>query len=175
MRAWEDEFAEFATALAPALRRQARERGIADHEARERIGAVADHAQAVARIGIPVLRQRLQREQARDRAGHRLDRRERAIELMADDAHDALPRLALFLAQSARQLRDHEQLVRLTALAEAAAPNLPPPAAAGKYVRDDAAGLLREHARETELRCAAPLQILAGRAQQVLTGSIDDA
>ena len=74
---------------------------------------------------------------------------------MADDAHDALPRLALFLAQRARELRDDEQLVRLAALAEAAAANLPPSAAAGKYVRDDAAGFLREHAAEAELapRC----------------------
>src|SRR5689334_8174814 len=94
---------------------------------------------------------------------------------MADDAHDALPRLALFLAQRARELRDDEQLVRLTALAEAAAANLPSPAAAGEHVRDDAARLLGEHAREAQLGRTAALQILAARTQQVLAGLIDDA
>src|SRR5678816_3262478 len=94
---------------------------------------------------------------------------------MADDAHDALPRLTLLLAQRARELRDDEQLVRLATLAEAATANLPPSAAAGENVGDDAAGFLREHAREAELGRTAALQVLARRAQQILAGSVDDA
>ena len=59
------------------------------------------------------------------RAGHRFDRRERAVELVADHAHEPLPRLPLLLAQRPAEIRDHEQLVRLAAFAETAAPDLP--------------------------------------------------
>ena len=85
-------------------------------------------------------------------AGDRLDRRERVVHLVADDANQPLPRLALFFAQRLAEVGEHEQLVRPAALAERAAPDLPAADAAGKRRVDDARRLAGQAVRQAELR-----------------------
>ena len=162
-----------SSALAARRRRKPREPRVRAHEPLERLGAVVNDREARARVVAPIRRQRLAADELAHRARHRLDRRERAVELVTDDAHEALPRLPLFLAQRAAELRDHEQLVRLAAFAEAAAANFPAAAAAGKHVRDDAARGLGEHRGEPELRRAAALQGFDRAAEQRLAGAVD--
>ena len=45
-------------------------------------------------------------------AGDRLDRRQRVVDLVAEHAHQPLPRLALLLAQRLAEVGQHQQLVR---------------------------------------------------------------
>jgi len=118
------------------------------------------------RVVAPVGRQGLAIDQLVQRAGHRLDRRERPVDLVANDAHEALPGLPLFLAQRAAQVRDHEQLVRPAAVAKAAPANLPTPRTAGKRVRGDSARGSVEQAFEAELASGAALELFGGRSEQ---------
>ena len=71
-------------------------------------------------------------EQRLEAAGDRLDRRQRVVQLVADDADQPPPRLALLLAQRLAEIRERQQLVRRAALPEARAPHLPAAGAAGE-------------------------------------------
>ena len=51
--------------------------------------------------------------------------RQRIVELVAEHAHQSLPGLQFFFAQGARQVGDHQQLVRQAAFAKLAARNAP--------------------------------------------------
>ena len=112
-------------------------------------------AEAALHVFAPVGRQRIALGDRRQAAGDRLDRRQRVVHLVADDADQALEGLALFFAQRLAQVRQHEQLVRAAALAERAAPDFPAADAAGKRGVDDARRFALEAVLQPELLGAA--------------------
>ena len=101
-----------------AGRRQPRQLRVGGRETAQRVRAAADHLQAIAHVALPVGRLGLAREQALEAVGDRLDRRQRVVDLVADDTNQTLPRLALFVAQRAADIGQHQQLERHAALPE---------------------------------------------------------
>ena len=122
--------------------------------------------QAAAHVALPVLGARLAQQQRLEAAGDRLDRRERVVELVADHADQALPGLALLVAQRAAHVGEHEQLHRLAALAEAAAPHVE--AAGGPRERrlDDARRLARRGTRASPSASAPESDQPLGRVRR---------
>ena len=57
-------------------------------------------------------------DQPLEAVGDGLDRRQRVVDLVADDADEPLPRLTFLVAQRAADVGHHEQLERDAALAE---------------------------------------------------------
>ena len=110
----------------------------------------------------------------REAAGDRLDRRERVVHLVADDADQPLPRLPFLFAQRLAQVREHEQLVRAAALPELAAPDLPAADAAGERRVDDARRLAVEAVVEAELLGVPAEQPLRRLAEQPRAGAVDE-
>ncbi|PKM14638.1 MAG: hypothetical protein CVV12_12970 [Gammaproteobacteria bacterium HGW-Gammaproteobacteria-2] len=96
---------------AQAWRWQPRQRGVAGHEAVQRLGAIADHAQAALHILTPVAGQHRARGEVGQGGCHRLDRCQRIIELVAKHADQALPGLPLLLTQGTREIGDYQQVV----------------------------------------------------------------
>ena len=85
-------------------------------------------AEPAVHVLAPVLGRRIAGEQRVEAAGDRLDRRERVVQLVADDANQPLPGFALLLAQRLADVGEHEQIVRIAALPEppcAAPPSAP--------------------------------------------------
>ena len=77
---------------------------------------------------------------------------------MTQHAHEALPRLAFFIAQRPTQVGDDDELVREPTLPKRAAPDLDTPRrtraiAAGKKGIDDAARLAVEEGLQPEIGC----------------------
>ena len=93
---------------------------------------------------------------------------------MADDADQALPGLALFLAQRLTQVGEHQELVRPAALAELAPANLPASDAARERRVDDARGVSRQAVVEIELARLAREQPLRRLAEQAGAGTVDE-
>ena len=122
----------------------------------------------------PVGRRRVAFDDRRQAAGDRLDRRERVVHLVSDDANEALPRLAFFFAQRLAEVGEHEQLVRPPALAEEAAPDLPSADAARKRGGDDARRFAAQAVVEVELRGPATEQPLGRLAQEPRAGAVDE-
>src|SRR5215510_376355 len=73
----------------------------------------------------PVGRLRFPANQIGKTPGNRLDRRERIIQLVAQDAQQALPCGALFFAKRLTQISQHEQLKLVPTFAKRAATNVP--------------------------------------------------
>ena len=110
-----------------------------------------DDGEPALHVVAPVGRRRLALDDRRQAAGDRLDRRQRVVHLVADDANQPLPGLALLFAQRLAQVGEHQQLVRPAALAERAAPDLPAADAAGKRGVDDARRVAGQAVVEVEL------------------------
>ena len=118
---------------------------------------------------------RLAFDDGRQAAGDRLDRRERVVHLVADDADQALPRLPLFFAQRLAQVGQDQQLVRPAALAELAAPDLPAADAAGERRVDDARRFAGQAIGEVELgRRRRPSSRSAGWLEEPRAGAVDE-
>src|SRR3954454_13067399 len=89
-------------------------------------------------------------EQRIEAAGDRLDGGERVVQLVADDANQAPPGLALLFPERLAHVREDQHLVRLPALPELASPRFPPARPAGKVdVLNAAVGL--ERGKEAEI------------------------
>src|SRR5207237_9646272 len=97
------------------------------HQAAERLRPAPDHTEALAEILAPIGGRRLAPHQIRQALGDRLDRGERVVQLVAEHADEALPRLPLLLAPRAAHVGDDEELMRQPALAKRATPQLPAP------------------------------------------------
>ena len=95
-------------------------------------------------------------------AGDGLDRRERVVHLVADDADQALKRLPLFFSQRTTQIREHQQLVGASTLPELAAPHFPSPRAGRERRVDDARGITGQVVIEGDLVGAAAEQTFCG-------------
>ncbi len=119
-------------------------------------------------------RRRLALDDRRQASGDRLDRRERVVHLVPDDANQALPRLPFFLAQRLAQIGEHQQLVRPAALAEQASPDFPPAHATGKRGGDDARRLAAQALVEIELGGAPPEEPFRRLTQESRAGAVHE-
>src|SRR6185437_8473159 len=148
-------------------RRQAREPRISIHETSEAIGAIRNDGKPTAHIIFPIRRL--------IRAGHypgkalrdRFNRRQRIIELMPDDANQPLPREALLFAERVTQIGNQHELMRLAALAKAAAMDFPPAHFPGERDLSD----VRRFHREAKLDA----EFLRGVADGAFGGPVEDA
>src|SRR6266487_1588002 len=93
----------------------ARQPRIRGHQPAERFGAAADHPHPLAQVLAPVGWHRVPAHQVHEALRDRLDRRERVVDLMAQHAGQALPRLTLLLTERATDIGQDEQLVRAPA------------------------------------------------------------
>src|SRR5262249_56398022 len=99
-------------------------------EAAQRVGARRDHGEAALHVVTPVVWLRRHIEQRFQAAGNRLDRRQRVVQLVADDANQSTPGQSLLFAQWLTEIGKREELVRRAALPELGAADLPSPGAA---------------------------------------------
>ena len=152
-------------------RRQLREPGIGAHEPAQRLGTRGDDVQAALHVVAPVGGRRLAVDDRREAAGDRLDRRQRIVHLVADDADQPLPGLPFFFPQRLAEVGQHQQLVRAAALAELAAPDLPPADAAGKRGVDDARRLAGQAIQQPDLVGIAAEQPLRRLVEQPRAGA----
>src|SRR5206468_8842949 len=97
---------------------------------------------------------------------------ERVVELVAEDADEALPGLAFLFAQGAAHVGEHEELQGQSSLAKSAAPRLPPSGAAGQGKVEDARRARVEALRETQLRGQAAQQLLLRPSEQALARAV---
>ena len=91
---------------------------------------------------------------------------------MAEHTQQALPGKAFFLAQTATEVGDHEQIVWPTVLAKTRAPDFPAPAAAGKRALADFLVGQRQPVAEIERLRRLSIQLRESCAQQALGGRI---
>ena len=78
---------------------QLRQARVGGGEPTEGVGTRGDHGEAAPHVVGPVVGQIRPRDDRLEASGNRLDGRERVVDLVADDADETLPRLALFVAQ----------------------------------------------------------------------------
>jgi len=160
---------------AQAWRRQPRKRGIPGHETIQGFGAVADHTQAALHILAPVVGQMRACSEVGQGGCHRLDRRQRIVEFVPQHADQALPGLPLFLAQGAREIGDHQQIVGQPALAKPETAHIEAARAAGesaahhRCLLDVQAIVQAEHIGRVASDVGGPhlQQALAGRVDQM--------
>src|SRR5512141_973492 len=92
---------------------------------------------------------------------------------MTQHAYQALPSLALFLAQRLAEVADHQQVMRHSSLAEGAAPQSPARFAGGEADIECPRRRAFETLRQAELFGAFSQQPLRVLSQQALSGAID--
>src|SRR6266568_8993731 len=105
----------------------------------------------LAQVLAPVGWHRVPAHQVHEALRDRLDRRERVVDLMAQHADQALPRLTLLLTQRTTDICQDEQLVRAPALPERVAPQLPPAVASWKGELHDPRPVRRQALGELQL------------------------
>ena len=93
-----------------------RELAVARQEAPERLRTLGDQRQVLRELLALRLRGRAGRERVAARLDHRLDRRQRVVELVPDHPDQASPGTALLLPQRLAQIRDDQQPERPAAL-----------------------------------------------------------
>src|SRR6202035_2465692 len=101
-----------------------------------------------------------------------LNRRERIVELVAHHANQALPGLALFIAEGAAQIAEHHEVMRQAGLPKQTASHAP---AAGTSRKSELHGARRvafERCAETEFRGGEAEQAFGRTGEQSLTGAI---
>ena len=86
-----------------------RELAVARQEAPERLRALGDQRQVLRELLALRLRGRAGRERVAARLDHRLDRRQRVVELVPDHPDQTSPGTALLLPQRLAQIRDDQQ------------------------------------------------------------------
>ena len=106
-------------------RGQARQARISCGKTAERIGPRGDDLQAARHVVAPVFRWRVALQQGFEAAGDRFDRAQRIAKLVADDANQPLPRVALLFTERAADVRQHQQVVRQPAEPKRRASDLP--------------------------------------------------
>ena len=156
-------------------RRQFGETRVGGHEAREAVGAGGDHVEAAAHVLLPVVGAIFAAENSCRDFRRRFDRRERIIQLVAEDANQALPGLALFVAQRAAQIGEHEQLVRQAAFAKTAATHFPTAGFARKSDLLDARGLAVRHSARPSSPAFRAEQMFLGLIENAFAGAIHEA
>ena len=108
-------------------RGQLREPRVRGREAAERVGPGGDHREPAFHVVGPVVRHGVARQHRLEAPGNRLDWRERIVDLVADDAYQALPGLPLLVAQRTADVGEDQELVRPALLTERRPANFPAP------------------------------------------------
>src|SRR5438128_8063523 len=123
-----------------------------------------------------VQRLRFTPEQVSETGGHRLDWRQRIVQLVAQHTQQSLPRLAFFFAQRLTQIRQYQQLVRQAAFAKDTTTHTPAANAAGKNHLQDLVTVRLPRLEtnvETKLLAGSPQQACRRLSQQFLTGPVN--
>ena len=129
----------------------------------------SDRSAAAIRVG------QLAREHRFEAAGDRLDRRERVVDLVADDADQPLPRLTLLVAQRPADVGEHQQLVRTAFLTERRAPHFPAARCRRGTRRPRCAATCpSRQVRRPSSSAVRPSSCSAGLRQQPLAGAVDE-
>ena len=154
---------EFRNAHGREPRRgQLRELRVGGREPAQGVGARRDHGEAALHVVVQIVRPAAvpgaSRQHRFEAAGDRLDRRQRIVDLVADDADQSLPGLALLVAQRAADVGEHEQLMRTALLPERRAAHLPAAGRAGKR------HVLDARRRALEARASTRVRRRSGRA-----------
>ena len=157
-----------------AGRRQLCEARVGRREAAEGIRSRGDHGQAAAHVLVPVMGHRFAREHRLEAAGDRLDRRQRVVDLVADDSNQPLPRLPLLVAQRPAHVGEDQELMRPSFLPERSAPHFVAAGAAGKRRVGDARRGAVEARAQSERRRAAAEQFVRGLCQQPFARAVDE-
>jgi len=152
-----------------------REARVGAHETREPVCARGDDVEAAAHVLLPVGSALFPAEHAAEIFGDGLDGSERIIQLVTEDADEALPGLALFFAEGAAQVRDDEKLVRQAAFAKAAAMNFPATGFSGESDLGNARRFATEAIGEAEFVGGAAEQFIHGDIEKTFAGTIDEA
>src|SRR5207247_1865775 len=97
------------------------------------------------------------------------------VHFVAEHADEPLPGAALFFAQGATEIGEHEQFVRQTAFAKCAAANAPSARAAGKTQSKRSVFIRFKTDRETEIAGASSQQFVNRLAEQMFPSTIDQA
>ncbi len=107
-------------------------------------------------------------------AGDRLDRRQRIVEFVTQDAHQPLPGLEFLLPKGLAQIGDHHQLMRAATLAKLAAPHAPPRVGAGNRGRSqEPARLALERLGQADRGRRPAQQAFPGLGQKPLARPVD--
>jgi hypothetical protein len=160
-------------------RRQLGEPRVGGREAAQRIRAGGDHLEPPfhvgARFGAPVVGPRLAGDHRLEAARDRLDGRQRVVDLVSDHPNQPLPCLALFVAQRAADVGEHEELVRPSLLPERGAAHFPAAAGAGERDVVDARRRPFEARAQPEFVRPPAQQLFGRRAEQSLACAVDEA
>src|SRR5262249_38502524 len=161
---------------AAARRRgHARQAGIGLHETVERFDAAFNHTQALLHVLGHVFRKRGTHGERAEGAGDRFDGRKRVVKLVAENADEALPGLALFFAQGTAEVGDDKQLVRHAVFAKRGAAYGPASVLAGKgHLHGLGAGRLQEFA-QAQLFRGETEHARGDASHELLAGAVDDA
>src|SRR5207247_5492729 len=91
------------------------------------------------------------------------------------DADEALPGLALLLAQGAADVAQDQELVRQSPLPEGAAADLEPPGPSGKGEVEDRRGVRAQAAGEPQLGGVGTRKTLDRAGQKALAGPVHES
>ena len=149
-----------------------RQPGIGAHEPAERLGPGGDHVETSRHIVFPIVRKRIRFNQHLEAASDRLDGRQRIVQLMAQDADKALPRLQLFFPKGTGEIGDDEELMRNAALTEVAAANAPPATSAREIARNGLLGLADQILGEAKRGRIARDEALSRLREQAFPGAV---
>src|SRR5262249_6696273 len=153
--------------LARYGRRKAREPCVGGKKTRERVGAAPDDIEAGSEVGLPVGRALRSAEHGRLAARDGLDGCEGIVDLVAQDAHEALPRESLLDAQRAPDVGDDEQRMRHAVPAKRRAAELPSRAArCALAIVEEPRGRAVEGAGDAKLARAFPEYVRRGSREK---------
>src|SRR5216683_481721 len=114
-------------------------------------------------------------EAALETLRHGLNGREGIVELVAHDANQALPGLALFVAEGAAEVTEHHQVMGQTGLAKGAAAHAPAAGAAGESQLHGAHRLVFEGSAESQFSGGEAEEAFRGAREEAFAGTIDEA
>src|SRR5277367_1532510 len=112
------------------------------------------------------------RQAALKALGHRLNGRQRIVEFVPENTDEALPRLALFIAQGAAQIAEHNQIMRQATLAERPAAHAPAPRPSREAQFHRARRFAFEARLKAKLRRRESKKALAWSREKSLTGAV---
>ena len=151
-----------------------RERRVRGHEAAERLGPPVDDLEASREILVRSVRCRTVLEDLDQACRDRLDRRQRIVDLVAENADQALPGLPFLLAERARQVREDDQPEALASLAGDAPAHLPPAVPSRMAQLERARRGPREDRLEAEFAGGPAHGVFPPPAEKTLRGPVEE-
>ena len=139
----------------------------------EALGPGGDDAEALPGVVQPVVA--LPLEDLDEALRQRLDRRQGVVDLVPQDPDEPLPGPPLLVAQGAREVREDEQLVRATALAEGPAPQLESARTPGEDEVQEPLALPLQSLLQAHLGGAHSQEPLPGCSQEGLARAVHEA